>query len=235
MARTRPSRVSLHAARMTSAGPNDPLVRALGALALTGVTVFALVCGAAQLLRTDYDPLGMPLSFYVIGPCGGWVEAAYFVLSPGLIALGVGWYRALAHGARSAAPLLLFTVTAIALCITAVEFTDIPGQPPTLHGYVHVMAALVTFLCATVAMLLQSWRIHADPRWRGHFPSAFVIAALAFAALWIDALARPVPRGLGEKIVIVLILIWLWRAAWWLARGAPITPPTPRDGSTRTQ
>lgn len=206
-------------ARPRAAVSGDHLARALGVVALIGVTVFAVVCGAAQFLRTDYDWLGVPLSFYVLGPWGGVVEASYFALAPGLVALGIGWYRALERDARSAAPLLLFVIAAIALVVTAMEFTDIPGQPPTLHGYVHVVAAGTTFLCVTVAMLLQSWRLRGDPHWRARFRSAFTLAAITFAMLWIYTLLKGVPRGLGEKIVIALILLWLWRAAWWLLRG----------------
>lgn len=195
--------------------------KALGAVTLLGVTTFAVLCGAAQFLRPDYNWLGMPLSFYVLGPWGGMVEAGFFALAPGLVAIGAGGYLALDRRARSAAPLLLFVVAAAALGVTAIEFTDIPGHPPTLHGYIHVMAAAATFLCVTVAMLLQSWRMRLDPYWRRRFLSAFTLAAVTFAALWTYALAISVvriPRGLGEKIVIALILAWLWRAGWWLVR-----------------
>lgn len=191
----------------------------LGAIALTGVATFAAACGATQLLRTDYNVLGTPLSFYVLGPYGGAVEAGYFALAAGLVAFGIGWYRALARDARSAAPLLLFVLGAIALAVTAVESTDVPGRPPTLHGFLHIVAAGATFICVTVAMLLQSWRLRHDPHWRPRFRSAFTLAAITFAALWIYALVKPIPRGLAEKVVVALILAWLWRAAWWLARG----------------
>lgn len=193
-------------------------MRALGAIALVGVATFAVACGAAQFLRTDYDWVHVPLSFYLLGPCGGVVEASYFVLAPALIAIGAGCYRALEPNARSAAPLLLFVLAAAALCITAVEFTDVPGRPPTLHGFVHVFAAGSTFILVTVAMLLQSGRFRHDRHWRTHFAAAFCLAALAFAALWAYALVKAIPRGLAEKLVIALILLWLWRTAWWLAR-----------------
>jgi len=196
-----------------------PVARALGAVALIGVAAFAIACGAAQWLRSDYDWLRVPLSFYVLGRNGRVVEASYFVLACGLAALGIGWYRTLCRGARSAAPMLLFVLAAVALCVTAGEFTDIPGQPPTLHGVVHVIAANATFLCITVAMLLQSWRLRRDPRWRARFRTAFTLAAITFVALWIYALAKTIPRGLGEKVVIALILLWLWRASWRLLRG----------------
>jgi hypothetical protein len=196
----------------------DPATRALSATSLIGVLVFGVICFAAQFLRTDFNWSRVPLSFYVLGPYGGMVEASYFVLAPGLAALGIAWHRALDHHKRSAVPLLLFVIAAIALCVTAAEFTDIPGRPPTLHGHAHVLAALITFASITVAMLLQSWRLRDDPYWRRHFRSAFVLAAITFLALWIYAFAKPIPRGVGEKVVIALILLWLWRASWWLVR-----------------
>jgi hypothetical membrane protein len=202
---------------MTS-GTDAAAIRWLGAVALIGVAAFSITCGAVQFLRGDYNWLRVPLSFYVLGHYGRVVEASYFVLALGLVTLGIGWYRALGRNARSAAPLLLFVFAAVALCVTAAELTDIPGHPPTPHGYVHVIAAQATFLCITVAMLLQSWRLRLDPRWRTRFRSAFTLAAIAFIALWIDALAKTLPRGLGEKVVIALILLWLWRASWWLLR-----------------
>lgn len=204
--------------RVAASAPDDRLARACGAIALVGVAVYAVACGAAQFLRPDYNWLGVPLSFYVLGPYGSAVEASFFVLAAGLAALGIGWYRALSRGARSAAPLLLFEIGAMALCVTAMEFTDVPNRPPTLHGFLHVFAAGTTFICVTVAMLLQSWRLRRDPRWRAYFHSAFTLAAITFVALWIYALVKPIPRGLAEKVVIALILLWLWRVAWWLVR-----------------
>lgn len=215
---------------MNRARARPPAARVLGAIALLGVATFAVVCTAVQFLRSDYSWIGMPLSFYVIGPYGGMVQASYFALAPGLAALGTGWYLALERRARSSAPLLLFVVSGVALGVTAIKTTDIPGGSHTLHGLMHVVAAATTFLCVTVAMLLQSWRLRGDPRWRARFRSAFVLACIAFVALWAEALIKPVPRGLGEKIVIVLILLWLWRAAWWLVRGSRPADITPARG-----
>ena len=194
-----------------------PPARILGAIALIGVGIFATVCAAVQFLRRDYAWLRVPLSFYALGPYGRAVVASYFALSAGLVSLGLGWYRTLAREARSAAPLLLFVIGAFALGSTAIDFTDVPNRPPTFHGFMHVLAAGAAFLCVTVAMLLQAWRLRLDRRWRARFRSAFTLAAITFVALWIYALVKPIPRGLGEKILIVLILLWLWRAAWWLA------------------
>jgi hypothetical protein len=47
---------------------------------------------------------------------------------------------------------------------------------------------------------------------------AFAIAVVTIVYFWIYALVKPIPRGIGEKVVIALVLLWGWRAAWWLVR-----------------
>ena len=195
----------------------------MGAVTLAAVVVFAATCTAAQCLRADLDWMQVPLSFYLIDDYGALVRAAYFVLAVGLAALGAGWYCAMSPGARSAAPLLLFAVAAVALCVTAVAHTNTAAQPSTWHGFVHGVAAQTTFLCTTVAMLLQGWRLRGDVRWRHRFVPAFAGAAACFAGLWVQALWRDVPRGLTQKLLIVMILAWLACAAWWLWRGGART------------
>lgn len=188
-------------------------------LSLGGVSAFVLVCGAVQFLRRDLDWIAAPLSYYLLGPFGDAVVAAYLALAAALLALGFGFRRALAAPARSGAPLLLFAVAGLALALTAVS------EPLKAHGHaaeweiVHRLAAMTTFLCVTVAMLLQSFWLRFDPRWRGRFAFAFALAAAAFVALWVYALSHRLPNGIAQKTVIVLILTWLgWAAlALWRA------------------
>lgn len=202
---------------MTDLHPAAP--RRLGTTALAGVLVFALVCTAAQFVRDDLAWLRTPLSFYLLDPHGGWVRGAYFALASALGALGAGWYLALRREARSAAPLLLFVAAGIALAVTALAETGRPGQPPTLEALVHGFAAQAAFLCLTVAMLLQAWRLRGDHRWRHRSAIAFVVAVAAFAGMWVLALWRDAPRGLLQKAEIALILCWLGIMAGWLRRG----------------
>ncbi|KRE89399.1 hypothetical protein ASG87_03400 [Frateuria sp. Soil773] len=206
---------------MLSADDHDRLARTCGSAATAGIVLFALACGAVQFLRPDLDWLRAPLSFYLLGRCGAVVQSVYVALAAALVLLGTGYYRALPRTARSAAPLLLFAVGAVALCVTAFEHSNLPQGVPTLEGYVHGVAAQTAFLCTGTAMLLQAWRLRADPRWRPRFAFAFGYAALCFAALWVQAGWHGAPRGLTQKLLIALILGWLLLAARWLRRGPP--------------
>jgi len=188
--------------------------RAAGGFTLLAVLAFAVVCTAVQLLRTDLDWVRVPLSFYLIGAYAGWVRAVYVVLGLGLAAFGLGWHRALAPGARSFAPALLFVVAGIALGVTAFASTNTWAHPATLHGFVHGVAAQATFLCVTVGMLLLGWRLRRDPRWRALHRPAFAWAVACFAALWLQGLWRSAPRGLTQKALILALLAWLAGLAW---------------------
>jgi len=195
-------------------------MRALNLIRLTGVTVFVFVCTAVQFLRADLRWMHAPLSFYLIGPGGAFVRGAYYLLSASLVAIGIGFLRGLAPAARSAAPALLFAIAGAALTVTAAsENVDASADIAGVHTFVHQVAAMTTFLCVTVAMLVQSWRLRDDPRWRRRFAFAFGLACAAFVALWIYAVVPGLPRGLAQKTVIALIVWWLGWASLALARG----------------
>lgn len=212
-----PSRTELARGAITDRA--DPLTRALGIVGLIGVVVISIICLAVQFLRTDLNWITTSMSIYVMGPWGAWVRASFYAPAPGIAAVGIGWYLVLGRRARSTIPLALFVIAAVALCVLASFTTDTTQTPVTLHGLIHQWATFGTFVCITTAMLVQSWLMHRDPRCRGRCPAALSIATITIVYFWIYALVKPIPRGIGEKAVIALVLLWLWRAAWWLARG----------------
>jgi hypothetical protein len=185
-----------------------------------GVAVFVVVCTAAQFLRSDLDWIHAPLSFYLIGP-GGWaVKIAYLALSASLVGIGAGFHRSLDMRSRGRVPMLLFVISGIALAVTAISDTSTKHGDTSVHARIHLLAAGTTFFCVTIAMLLQSLRLRKDASWRSAFAYAFALAAAAHAALWIYAVGHVLPKGLMQKIVIMLILAWLGWAALALWRKA---------------
>lgn len=190
----------------------------IGAICALSVALFAIAAVSLQFLRTDLDWYRTPLSFYLIGPHGTWLQGAYLLLSLALILMGLGYYQAIALSARSAAPTLLFTMASIALAVTALAETAQAGKPPSLEAVVHGVAAQASLLCLTTGMLLQSWRMRLDGAWRHRFAASFCLALLCFAGLWVHVLWRDSPRGLGQKLLIVAILAWLLMASLWLIR-----------------
>src|SRR5574340_149988 len=143
----------------------------LGRLALAGVLYFFLVSTAVQFLRPEYSVMGTPLSFYLLGPYGGWLHGAFYALAAAILMLAIGCYIDSERPARTAATLVLFTLGAAGVAMTAVFPTDTTATL-TRHGMIHVIAAAVAFLATSVAMLMQSWRFRHDPHWRRRFRNA---------------------------------------------------------------
>ncbi|MGH8378558.1 MAG: DUF998 domain-containing protein [Gammaproteobacteria bacterium] len=191
------------------------LIQAFGLLAFSGVLFFFLVSAALQFLRPDYSFMGTPLSFYLLGPYGDWLHAAFYVLAVAIVMLAVGCYFGSERQTRTAATLVLFILGALGVVVTAISPTDTNANL-TLHGAVHIAAAALAFLATSVAMLIQSWRFQQDPRWQPHFRSAIELAIFEFIILWLYALIHYPARGFMEKLTIVLILLWLALVAWWL-------------------
>ena len=198
--------------------------RTIGTWALAGVIVFAVVAAAMQFLRTDLEFVRATLSFYLLGPLGVWLQLAYLGLSMSLALIGAGYYGAATREGRSTVALVLFLVGAIALSVTAWAETDRGGAAAlTTAGTIHAVSAPLAFLGTTLGMLMQSWALRRDPRWRRQFALAFGLALFCFAALWLHALWRELPRGLSQKAVIAAILVWLALAAHWLRRTPSLT------------
>ncbi|MDE1984235.1 MAG: DUF998 domain-containing protein [Gammaproteobacteria bacterium] len=187
----------------------------LGRLALAGVLYFFLVSTAVQFLRPEYSVMGTPLSFYLLGPYGGWLHGAFYALAAAILMLAIGCYIDSERPARTAATLVLFTLGAAGVAVTAVFPTD-TSATLTRHGVIHVVTAAVAFLATSAAMLMQSWRFRHDPHWRRRFRNAMELAVFEFIVLWYYALMHYPARGFMEKLTILLILLWLALVAWWL-------------------
>ena len=193
--------------------------RWLGVVGMAGASAFFVTAFVLQLLRSDFDWVAIPLSFYLLGPYSGWLIAAYFALSLAILCIGAGLYSAGGPN-RSALPLLLFAAGAVCVSVVALAHTDTSSEQLTPVGFLHSLAALAAFLCVSLAMPLQSWGWRRDPRWRPHFLRAFSLALLNAAALVVYAL-DVFPRGATQKFVILLIVLWLMLAARWLTRLPP--------------
>lgn len=195
-----------------------------GLISLVLVMVFVASCCALQWLRPDLDWRLAPMSSYLRGPYGGWLRLAYYGLGIGLVLLGQGLHGAVEPHRRSTAPRRLLLLAGVALVVTAITETHLPGLDRRQALQVHQLAALVTFVSVTLAMLLQSWRFQGHAAWRPYFRGAFALALAAFIALGVYATgprlphALEWPQGILQKLVITLIVAWLALAAWRLRR-----------------
>jgi hypothetical protein len=190
------------------------------ALLIVAIADFGLTATILQWVRTDLDPIAIPLSAYLKGNGGIWLRCAYYMMAAALAGLAWASYRATSANLRSGLASSLFGVAAFTLPPVAVTTLYEHSPHEDLARFVHGEAAQTTFLCLVVAMLLLSSRWRRDPRMRHRSLAGQVLASLAFVQMWVLALWKGAPPGLTQKALIVLILLWLSWAAQQLWRAA---------------
>ncbi len=186
-------------------------------MAVVALVLFVATASWTQFARDDLDWVQATLSLYLHGPWGLALRTAYCLLAAAIAVLGLSVYRHSLGPRRSAAAPLLFVLAALGLLGVAIGDSWLPGLAPLVAPLVHGVAAMTAFLSASVAMLLQAWYLRREPGWQGHARVLWPWAWAAFALLWLHVVWRASPRGLGQKLVIVVIvgwLLWLAIALW---------------------
>lgn len=207
---------------------------ALALAVVLALLLFSAIAISLQFARDDLDWVRATLSLYLHGPYGILLRVAYCLLALAIAVLGVMLYRQ-AHGsARRGLPPSLFVLAGLGLAAVAIGDSWLPQHAPLLAPLVHGLAAQTAFLCVTVAMLLQAWCFGRDVRWRGLYWLTWGWAWFAFAGLWLHVLWRGSPRGLGQKLVIAVVVGWLLLVAfvsWRRSRKeTPETSACPHNG-----
>lgn len=210
-----------------------------GLLAALVGSGFLLLVLALQFVRGDLAWVDAQLSLYLHGPYGLLLRSAYCVLALSMVALAVGLQRALAAAARSATVLGLFCAAGIGLASVAIGDSWLPQLAPAFALPVHLVSAQAAFLCVIAAVLLQSWYFRRDPAWQRHAVLARMLAVAAFIVLAWHVGVSGAPRGLSQKLAIVLIVAWLIVTGWRLWRpvvaGAAPQPASRDNGALQPE
>jgi hypothetical protein len=206
--------------RSADVRPGHPAQGHIAALALAALAGFVLTAVWTQWARQDLDWVQATLSLYLHGPWGLALRTAYCVLAVAIMLLAWSLHGAHRSPRRSVAAPLLFCMAALGLLGVTIGDSWLPGWAPLLAPLVHGVAANTAFLCVSVAMLLQSWYLRADPQWARWATAGWWWAWLCFALLWVHVLWRGPARGAGQKLVIAAVVVWLAVAAIELWRRA---------------
>ena len=169
--------------------------RALGRLAILGVSYFGLIILLLSLLDTDYNPISQPASDYGVGRFATEMNVGFLVGGIGLIAFAWAIGR-LATAQRSRAGSVLFFVAGLVLIMDAYFTTNVEGGPATLHGTIHGFGGFIFFITAPIGVLVISRKFG-----RVRVLIAAVGLITGFALLALNAGLS----GLAERVILLVI------------------------------
>jgi hypothetical protein len=186
----------------------------LALLIICGIVLYVILDVIAQLLPPHYNAISQAESDLAVGPYG-FIMSINFVLR-GLMALALLWVvnATLTKSSQSRTGSVLVGIWGVCSILLALFPTDLAGSKPTLHGFLHLVLALLAFICGAVGELVLSRSFAKDNRWRSLSSIGTVIAVLAIimffpttTGLFFHFLQHV--GGLVERIFIGLVLLWM--------------------------
>ena len=184
-----------------------PGIRNVGALALGGIALAALLAVIGHLGVRDLDPVSLTVSDYAVSDSGGAIHLAMLTLAvasallvPALRRLGVPG----AHAGRLGAAQLLLAAWAGGLLLAGLVPTNVPGTEMGTAAYVHRYASVVAFLALPVVGWLLAAQLPTGVRTR-RWLRVLTLASLLLVAAQVWS-AYPGDRayyGLIERALIL--------------------------------
>jgi hypothetical protein len=185
---------------------------------MVGIVLSVFLEVTVQLLPPHYNPLSQSESDLAIGP-HGWLMALNFLLRGVLyLIFVVTFLRIIPKEGQSCVGLILLGISAIEKLIIAFAATDLSERPQTIHGTIHALAALTSFFCGALGILMISRSLSHISTLR---PSLHFLLALASATLvWSVIVILTVfvstqieVWGLLERILTALFSLWIVAAS----------------------
>jgi hypothetical membrane protein len=197
---------------------------------LAGIVVYLAIDALLAFLRPNYSLLYNAESDYGRGPWF-WVMDANFLLRCALsLALVAALAQVIRTAPRARHGLTLLATWAICSGLLAFFADDVEGTRVHGSGVIHLLLAFIAFICVTIATIVLSVSLRAEPTLRraaALLLPVSVAGAVAFLLLCSATGHQHAPEGLYERIFLGLELLWMGLAAGYIiAKHPPTSEPT---------
>ena len=186
------------------------------------VAYLLAVVVAMHLLESDFDPVTVPMSLYVLGRYGVWMTTSFFVAAVIWFLLGFGLARALSPGLWTRAGVVLFCVASCGDIVMGLFPIEYPLTVPlTPHNNIHLFAGLAAFYATALGSISFSASFRASARWRPVSAAALILALSMLAMVHIHFWFVRDVYGLTQRIAVALMLMWFGLVASRWIRWSP--------------
>jgi len=209
--------------------------RFFGSCVVAGALLFLITMVTLHLLRPDYNPLRNFLSEYLVGPFGFLGTAATYVLAATFLMLLFGLRLSVHPSGILTASCVLLGVVIISLCVCAVfpiDFLMPPdGSRPTLTSLtrasiIHIVSSSLLFASLIAVSLTLPSAYKRDEKWRSFSYTALFLGFLILAFFVGLILVPFYLRGLAQRGIFLVVLVWLLLTGLRLRQAIPSTHGT---------
>lgn len=184
-----------------SRGSNLFAIASLGGSGCFVASALLLPAVSEYGIRQDF------ISELAIGRYGFVQTLAFVAFGTGALALAAGLRRSTKGSWGSLAGSILVGLFGLGVLLDAAFPIDPGGQMTTAAGTVHLMAALVAFVCMVLAMFVFSRTFKQSARWRSLRSVSLVLALMALAAFFLPSNGEW--AGLFQRIFVGVVISWM--------------------------
>ena len=204
---------------------SELLSRSLFFATIIGIILYVVLDAVVQVLPPHYSPISQAESDLAVGPYG-YIMAINFV-NRGVLSIlfVVAVYNSLPISGRPKfrTGLALISFWGAGALVLSVFPTDLSGNPVTVHGAIHLIAALIAFICGAFGILLLSLRfrpVASLQSIRKYVLPISVIAVILCFATFLGLNTRF--GGLIEWLFLGSVLLWILIASLYLINPAHV-------------
>ncbi len=193
-------------------------------IALTGLSgcilFFVIVC-SLHFLRPDKNMLSCFVSEYAVGNYSWLMKIAGYSLTIAVALLLTGLSMNIKASKKSIVSLCIFCSGFLLLTIFP---TDVPVVPPTPHGLIHALAALIALISLAISMFTWGFVFKKNENWKG-FAKTSVFFGVISLVLLIVHFASPIPlKGLTQRFLLAWDISWLFLVSRKLYQNLALVP-----------
>jgi hypothetical protein len=190
----------------------------LPGIVMVGILLSILLEVIVQLLPPHYNPLSQSESDLALGPYGLLMDLNFMLRGVLYLIFVVAFISIIPKEGQSRGGLILLGISAIEKLIIAFAATDLSERPQTIHGTVHAIAALTSFFCGALGILLISRFLRRIPAMRSSLRFLLPLASVTLVwsvvvILTVFVSTRIGVWGLLERILTVLFSLWIFIAS----------------------
>ena len=192
------------------------LDKKLGWIIISSVGYTVLIVSTLHFLQPDKNPAVNAISEFGNGRYGNLMTTVFFVQSIGSIALAILVTRIKPRTKKYRIGAILFILAALGDVVAGLFPADpITIETMTSSGMIHAMGGMIRFIALAVALPLLSSAMRAHEQWQPYGRTLKVLGAL-FVIVFLVTILVLAPSnlfGLGQRVFIVTVLIWMFLVA----------------------
>lgn len=195
--------------------PRSVLVKCFAFTSLGCFLIFTVLVIALHVLRPQVNPLSQTISDYAVGSDGFLMTIAFLLRALGAICLTMGLAVGTTRSSRSWVGLVVLALFAACSFLVAIFPASPEVASPQLR--IHSLSALLGFSSIAIAALVWAQRLRKEVLRRKSALASFVLGLCMLFSL-VGLLVSPAGfTGLAERVLEVVMILWLCFMAWQLS------------------